>query len=134
LPVFADPDEIRRQAQWRRENDNPAYFCLLFNEKSEMVAVSSVDINLNNTREIEQKMTGVARSYRGRGLAKWLKAAMFVKLHEEFPDNEVLTTFMRAVNDPILSINARMGFELEQQGFEFQLTRKNLEKRFRSDQ
>lgn len=128
IPSHADPDEMRKTERWRRENGIPIYICLLFNDKNEMVALSNVDVDLSNTGEIEQKMTGVTRAYRGRGLSKWLKAEMFLRLRKEFPENKTIVTNMRAVNKPIQKVNAQMGFELEREGFEFQVTMEGLEK------
>ncbi len=132
MPYHADPDEIRKQIQWRRENKVPLYSCLIFNEDDEIVALSSVEINLNNTKNIDQGMTGVARKYRKRGLAKWLKAALLKYLREQFPEIETFSTYMRAVNDPIQRVNMRLGFTREQQGYEFRITRENLEQYLKS--
>ncbi len=41
---------------------------------------------------IRQGMTGVRELYRGRGLGKWLKAAMLLRIREEFPKVKVVVT------------------------------------------
>ena len=131
MPYVANPDSLREQIRWRRQNKNPLYSCLVFNRDDDIVAISSVEVNLSNTKNISQGMTGVARKYRRRGLAKWLKAALMNHLREQFPGIETFTTSMRAVNEPIQSINARVGFTLEQQGHEYRVTRDNLERYLR---
>lgn len=70
---------------------------------------------------IHQWMTGVRRPYRGRGLGKWLKAAMLLRVREEFPQVRVVRTGNAFSNAPMLSINTRLGFELYREGMLFQI-------------
>jgi len=114
-------EDMKKQIIWRRENKMPSYKVMLFNEKKEPVAVTMAELNLANPRNAFQAMTGVRWDYRGRGLARWLKAAMFTKLGEEFPQNEKIVTVMRAVNEPMQKINAQMGYILEREGAEFKI-------------
>ena len=114
-------EDMKKQVIWRRENKIPSYKVILFNEKNDPVAVTVAELSLANPRNAFQAMTGVRRDYRGRGLARWLKAAMFNKLGEEFPQNEKFITVMRAVNEPMQKINAQMGYILEREGAEFKI-------------
>jgi hypothetical protein len=118
--------EIRRTERWRTMNEIPTYKLLLFDPKDRLVGLTVAEVNLNNPQDILQAMTGIGRKYRGKGLARWLKAAMFVKLGKLFPTNERIYTWMRAVNAPIQHINGRMGYILDQEGYEYKLLRKHL--------
>ncbi|MGC9779756.1 MAG: GNAT family N-acetyltransferase [Candidatus Heimdallarchaeota archaeon] len=60
---------------------------------------------------VEQDLTGVGLNYRGRGLGKWLKAAMLLYLRENFPEVRIVNTGNADSNMPMLSINERMGFK-----------------------
>jgi GNAT superfamily N-acetyltransferase len=60
-------------------------------------------------------LTGVRREYQGRGLGKWLKAAMMMDMRERYPDVDVVETENFNNNRPMLSINQRMGFRLFEQ-------------------
>ncbi len=76
---------------------------------------------------INQWMTGVRRPYRGRGLGKWLKAAMLLRVREEFPQVRVVRTGNAFSNAPMLSINERLGFKLYREGMEVQIRLEDLE-------
>jgi mycothiol synthase len=72
---------------------------------------------------IEQELTGVRPAYRGRGLGKWLKAAMLFFARDEYPHAKFVDTGNADHNAPMLAINERMGFEnlLSQTFFEFEM-------------
>ena len=55
-------------------------------------------------------LTAVARPWRGRGLAKAVKAAIARLIREHHPDVRFITTSNANVNAPMLAINARLGF------------------------
>ena len=59
--------------------------------------------------------TGVRREYQGRGLGKWLKAAILLDLRERYPSVKYVDTNNFNSNAPMLSINTRMGFQLYEQ-------------------
>ena len=119
-------DELIRQTIWRRENGIPSYKYLVFNERDEIIGLTMAELRSSHPQEASQAMTGIVGSCRGRGLAKWLKAAMFFRLGEDFPDNRKIITMMRAVNEPIQHINAQMGYMLEREGMEMKITGENL--------
>ena len=77
---------------------------------------------------VEQLLTGVQEKYRGRGLGKWLKAEMLLKIKEEFPKANIISTGNATTNAPMLSINDRLGFKPHKEGITAQLTLENLEK------
>lgn len=76
---------------------------------------------------IHQWMTGVRRPYRGRGLGKWIKAAMLLRVREEFPQVRIVRTGNAFSNAPMLSINERLGFKLYREGMEVQTSLEDLE-------
>ncbi|MBN1212821.1 MAG: hypothetical protein JXA92_09620 [candidate division Zixibacteria bacterium] len=119
-------EDMKKQIIWRRENKVPSHKVILFNERNEPVGVSMAEISLANPSSASQAMTGVRQDYRSRRLARWLKAALYFKLGEEFPTNEKIITVMRAVNEPMQKINAQMGYVLEREGTEFKVELKKL--------
>ena len=121
MPFHYGEKEFREHRQWRRENSCALSGYILLDSGRNIVGISKVLVNRNMPRYVRQLMTGVNRDYRGRGLAKWLKAAAFYKIGEEFPENEALITEMRAVNRPILKINEQMGYILERTGREYKI-------------
>ena len=56
-------------------------------------------------------MTGVLKAERGRGLGKWLKAKMLHHIKATYPDATYIRTSYASVNDPMKSINDRIGFK-----------------------
>lgn len=59
-----------------------------------------------------QQNTGIDPAHRGRGLAKWVKAAMLERLRTERPDVERVHTGNAFSNDPMLAINDALGFKV----------------------
>ena len=81
---------------------------------------------------IHQNFTGVLPDARGRGLGKWIKAAMLLHLREIYPDAEWVVTDNAHSNDPMLKINRTLGFKPYRTGVEYQITREGVETRLRS--
>jgi GNAT superfamily N-acetyltransferase len=81
---------------------------------------------------VYQWFTGVRPDARGRGIGKWIKAAMVLRLRELYPDLEWISTENAGSNAPMLKINRTMGFKTYRQGTVYQMTRDELEKRIAS--
>ena len=75
---------------------------------------------------IDQGFTGVRPDARGRGLGKWLKAAMLLHVRKIYPDLKTVITGNAASNDPMLAINKKMGFKEHRPGNEYQITMEKL--------
>jgi GNAT superfamily N-acetyltransferase len=76
---------------------------------------------------VRQQLTAVARPWRGRGLARALKAALLRQVHECHPEATVIGTNNAEANAPILSINARVGFKVAWRNVDYQVTRAALD-------
>jgi GNAT superfamily N-acetyltransferase len=61
---------------------------------------------------VRQNFTGVHPRARGRGLGKWLKAAMLEHVRVAYPDTVWISTENAGSNAPMLSINHALGFRL----------------------
>lgn len=131
-PFEMTVEEVKRDIEWRRKNKMRIYTYALFDADGTMVGHSNALINEADPSDAYQAMTGVISEYRRRGLSRWLKAALFFKVGEDFPANETMTTVMRAANAPIQKVNAEMGFVLLSSGHEFDLSaagfRRSLER------
>ncbi len=77
---------------------------------------------------IEQLLTGVKDKHRSRGLGKWLKAVMLLRVKEEFPNVKIVSTGNATTNAPMLSINDRLGFKIYKESITGQLTVEDLGK------
>jgi hypothetical protein len=60
---------------------------------------------------VEQLDTGVDPKHRNKGLGRWVKAAMALKLRDEYPQVQRIDTENAGSNQPMLSINIEMGFK-----------------------
>jgi GNAT superfamily N-acetyltransferase len=76
---------------------------------------------------VRQQLTAVARPWRGRGLARALKAAMLRQVRESHPAATVIGTNNAEVNAPILSINPRVGFKIAWRNVDYQVSRAALD-------
>lgn len=79
---------------------------------------------------VNQGFTGVRGDARGRGLGKWLKAAMAIHLRKLYPQAEWFTTDNASSNAPMLAINTKMGFRTYRVTVEYQISRDELAARF----
>jgi mycothiol synthase len=75
---------------------------------------------------IHQGFTGVRSEAQGRGLGKWLKAAMLLHVREIYPNLEWVVTENAGSNGPMLAINTKMGFKQYRAGTEYQIARDKL--------
>jgi GNAT superfamily N-acetyltransferase len=81
---------------------------------------------------IHQQFTGVRPDARGRGLGKWIKAAMLLHVRELYPDARWIVTENAQSNGPMLRINRAMGFKAYRTAVEYQMTREQIEARISS--
>jgi len=75
---------------------------------------------------VQQQFTGVLPSARGRGIGKWIKAAMLLHIRELYPDAEWVVTGNAHSNGPMLKINRDLGFKPYRTAVEYQMTREEL--------
>ena len=123
-----DAAYLERSAASRKKTDGEMYVTGLIDESDEIVAYSCSFFDGKDPRTAYQAMTGVHGDYRGRGLSKWLKAALFLNIGRDFPANEEMITDMRAANAPIQAVNAAMGYRLESEGGEYKVSLRHLRK------
>ena len=80
---------------------------------------------------IDQRFTGVRPDARGRGLGKWIKAAMLRHVHELYPEAKWVATENAGSNAPMLAINKELGFREYRASTEYQMGRDDLAARVR---
>ncbi len=87
------------------------YSYLIFNEDNQIIALTCLNVNLKDPKELNQSITGVKEEYRGRGIGKWLKAAMFKKILADFPELEKIETETHPENHPSRELSKQMGYK-----------------------
>lgn len=122
-----DSEELRKDIEWRRRHGIVGRYVFLLDSRQRLLGLTECSVNLNKMERIVQLMTVVRREYRGRGLAKWLKASMFREMTNEFPHCPKLATWMRSINEPIQHINKQMGYRLKRTNREFKVPREGVE-------
>lgn len=112
-------DIFRKHEELSIKNGMVKYNFIIINEKDELIGLSTARINPKNQNVVNQFMTGVSKEYRGRSLAKWLKAAVFFSVENDYRDFKMFNTQMRSINEPIQHINNQMGYVNTKEGCEF---------------
>jgi mycothiol synthase len=75
---------------------------------------------------VQQQFTGVRPDARGRGLGKWIKAAMLAHLRKLYPEAQWVATQNAGSNAPMLAINKKLGFKQYRAETEYQISRDDL--------
>ncbi|MEO8209737.1 MAG: hypothetical protein ABI840_04185 [bacterium] len=112
-----------------KEDGDPMYMYVLI-DKNRIAAFCRVYIEKDSTNYFIQHcggLTGVGKNYRGKGFAKYLKAKMYLKIMDDYPDFEYAKTDTYPWNKYMYRINEEMGFKLCEKGLTFRFTKEFLE-------
>lgn len=82
-------------------------------------------------KQIQQQFTGVLPSARGRGIGKWIKAAMLLHIRDLYPDAKWVVTDNAHTNAPMLKINRDLGFAPYRTLVDYQISRAALEEKIK---
>ena len=120
-------DEVFTPAKWKmveeqaKETGRTWISAVAITEDGKIAGLTDIGYEPSTPKNVYQYLTGVQENFRGRGLGKWLKAAMVQKIRDEYPDVEVLTTSNATSNEPMLAINQKMGFRMKLESYMFEL-------------
>ena len=105
--------ELPAWLAWYKELDRHGGEDLLvmLMEGDEIAAFCETAFDARFPNRVHQILTAVARPWRGRGLAKGVKAAMMELIRHRHPDIRFVSTSNASHNAPMLAINAKLGFE-----------------------
>lgn len=105
--------ELLRQFEAHNKIHNIDFWMLYVRHKSsgELAGYTQTFWDPENPENLSQGDTGVLPKYRGRGLGKWLKAAMIQKVVAERPVVKRIRTRNANSNAPMLAINHALGFK-----------------------
>ena len=115
------PEEWRKREDKVREKGQTWITALVKEKNGDISGLTDVGYEPSTPAILNQYLTGVQKKYRGRGLGKWLKGAMLLKIRSEFPEVEVVSTGNATSNEPMLAINERMGFKLIREAYTYQV-------------
>lgn len=120
LPVIT-PERTRAQQRMNKRRHCVVYSYLLFGRNDRIVGHTNVFINRKKPQIAFQFMTGVRKEYRGSGLARWMKAAMFRKLIRDFSGLNEIRTDCGWKHSGMISINEQMGYRYSHMLTEFKI-------------
>jgi GNAT superfamily N-acetyltransferase len=103
------------------------HLILLRASDGEVVGLSEAGWDSRFPNMAYQHLTAVARPWRGRGLARALKAGTMRHIRSHHPELKMMITSNAESNAPMLSINARVGFIVYRRTVDYQITRGALD-------
>lgn len=107
------PDHLRRREAANLEAGRTWWtFAAVEESSGGFVGFTQMSFSRWRPSHAKQNDTGVDPEHRERGLGRWLKAAMLLRLLEERPEVETIDTGNAGTNEPMLSINRAIGFRL----------------------
>ncbi len=86
-------------------------YTYLRNRNDEIIGLSDLIIDPKSPLRIFQGMTGITKDYRGRGLAKLVKAGTLLRLKDNHIPGSVITTYNDEDNTVMRKINESIGFK-----------------------
>lgn len=123
--------EIEGYRQWYETMDRLGgahHLLVLRTEQGHVAGLTEVGWDPRTPDRAWQQLTATDRAWRGKGLARALKAAMFRQIQTHHPCVKIMITFNAESNAPMLSINRRVGFTIYRRFTEYQVTRDELDK------
>jgi mycothiol synthase len=124
--IVVTPDHIRDFYARLELGDERLHTMLTREPDGVISAITDTTWAPHRASIIEQRFTGVRPDARGRGLGKWVKAAMLAHLHELYPQAQWVATENAGSNAPMLAINKKLGFKQYRVGTEYQIRRDGL--------
>ncbi|MEO7804161.1 MAG: GNAT family N-acetyltransferase [Actinomycetota bacterium] len=107
--------------KWLDQTGGSHHTFLVREEDGQISALSDILHNPDTETLVYQWATGVLRQYRGRGLGKWVKAAMLKFIRERYPEARFIVTYNAKSNAPMMAINNALGFKAYRQETAYQI-------------
>jgi mycothiol synthase len=122
--------EIYHEWSARLDTSGSEHHTVLIREPDGSVsALTEVVKHPHEDGYVRQEFTGVDPAARGRGLGKWIKAAMLLRVRELHPETVYVTTENAGSNAAMLAINEGLGFRFFRESVTYQIGREELERR-----
>ncbi|HMS34946.1 MAG TPA: hypothetical protein PKC91_12765 [Ignavibacteria bacterium] len=104
-------EDVLKKLRWDKGPNDKMFMYMLF-DNDKIAAFCSLFIREENKHMIDQAggLTTVGRNYRGQNLARFLKAKIYLKMLEVYPDFEFIRTDTYPWNKYMYRINEEMGF------------------------
>lgn len=121
--VYAEYINVVREAHKKNGIENAMY--ILFDDNGGIAGLCSILIDKSNMESLSHigTLTAVTAKHRGKGIAKYLKAKLYLKLLSENKDFKYITTDTMPWNKYMYSINTEFGFTPYMNGCQFKITK-----------
>ncbi|MHA2308653.1 MAG: GNAT family N-acetyltransferase [Candidatus Heimdallarchaeaceae archaeon] len=126
--IIYTPESLREMEKRRKELGRTHLTYITVEPNGEISGLTEMLYRPERENMIVQLLTGVKQDHRGRGLGKWLKAVMMLRIRKEFPSVSIITTDNATTNAPMLSINDRLGFKVHKESITGQMKTEDLGK------
>jgi len=124
--IVTSPASVRDWRERMRLTDSVNPTCLVRDADGSIVGITDTMKNGYEPGIVRQIFTGVHPRARGRGLGRWLKAAMLEHVRRAYPDTVWISTENAGSNAPMLSINHALGYRLHRTFTFYQVDREKL--------
>jgi GNAT superfamily N-acetyltransferase len=132
-PSSYDSDRLRASINTLRARGLKPYVVLAVHERTESVAgLTEVVVPAQRPTRADQYDTVVVPAHRGYGLGRALKARMLLELRAAEPQLIDVQTWNALENEPMLRVNADLGFEPDRQWWEYEANISQLLRRLQS--
>ena len=119
-------NDLQRLQDLSLLHNNKVLILFLLDAEGQRIGLTELTVTLDSGKAI-QGFTGLRRNYRGRGLAKALKAEMLFQATSNFPTLKYITTTTNPHNLRMMHINQALGFVLEKTSSQMTFTKQNVE-------
>jgi len=125
-------NELKSSQESAAKNNVYELSYLLYDQQNKLIGFTSLGINKNNPETGYQHLTGITKNYRGKGLGKYLKVAMLLKLLNSYPDLKKLETEIHGENEMSIGMNESIGFVMKGYRKVFLISREKVERMLRA--
>jgi GNAT superfamily N-acetyltransferase len=124
--IVVTPEMMLEQYRFMDERGSSHHTYVTYELDGSISGMTDVNYEPVHPDRIYQRFTGVRPDCRGRGLGKWIKAAMLQYIRRTYPDARWVITGNANSNDPMLGINKKLGFKMYRAGRTYQIGRDEL--------
>jgi GNAT superfamily N-acetyltransferase len=110
--VMIDADDVAELDRALVEAGRERWTCFVRDPYGNCVGGTEVTFEPWEPTTVLQQNTGIDPAHRGRGLAKWAKAATLDRIRRDRPEAERVRTGNAFSNAPMLAINDALGFKV----------------------
>jgi GNAT superfamily N-acetyltransferase len=120
-PSSYEPDRLRSSLACLHARGLRPYIVVAVHESTGVVAgLTEVVVPEQRPSRADQYDTVVVPAHRGYGVGRAIKARMLFELRSAVPSLNQVQTWNAAVNEPLLKVNAELGFIADREWLEFE--------------